>query len=202
MKPLVKKIVIIVAVFFAVLGIYFGAYLPYKKANAFIGKIRLLQSVKSIDELKFHFNEVLGMGSPVAQDEIVTFTLDQLSNVIREDLPEAINRSITDYTEEVASSVLENPRSAELTKTYLKMGIIYQKNWLFYKDPVFAAKAEDMYLKGLAISPNRPQFLYGLFDLYLSGRRMEEAKSVGEKILGFWPNDSLMEEKLRILTAL
>jgi hypothetical protein len=202
MNRITKKIVIVIIIVIVIVGLYFGAYLPYKKAHAFILKIRQLQSVGSIEELTFNLSEVLDIPSPVGRDEVVGFTLDQLSNIVRGDFSKEINHSLADYAEEISAPVLDNPRSAELTKTILKMGIIYQKIWFFHKEPVYAAKAETLYLKGLEISPNRPQFLYGLFDLYLSGGRVEDAKQIGEKIIGFWPNDSVTWEKLRLLGAL
>jgi len=38
------------------------------------------------------------------------------------------------------------------------------------------------------LSPDRPQFLFALFDLYRASGRKEDAARVGEKIMKFWPS--------------
>ena len=81
------------------------------------------------------------------------------------------------------------------------MGIIYQTAWLLYRDGDYAATAEELYLNGLEVSPDRPQFLYGLFDLYLSGGREKEALEVGKEIARLWPTDSSVRQRIQLLEA-
>jgi tetratricopeptide (TPR) repeat protein len=58
-----------------------------------------------------------------------------------------------------------------------------------YKQARALQKAEELYKEGLQLSPNRPQFLYGLFSLYLAEGNAAAAKPIGEEILKYWPND-------------
>ncbi len=199
MNTIVKKTIIAIFIVVVFVGLYFGAYLPYKKANAFITTIHLLQSVESVDELKYRFDEVLNINSPVARDEVAGFTLNQLTNLIRNGLSEEVGGLIVGYAEEIARPILADPQSPELTKTILKMGIVYQTAWSVYENKVYAEAAENLYLRGLEVSPDRPQFLYGLFDLYLSEGRVREAIEVGEQITAIWPADSLVGQKIRLL---
>ncbi len=201
MNTIVKKTIIAIFIVVVFVGLYFGAYLPYKKANAFITTIHLLQSVESVDELKYRFDKVLNINSPVARDEVVGFTLNQLTNLIRNGLSEEVGGLIVGYAEEIARPILADSQSPELTKIILKMGIVYQTTWSIYEDKVYAEAAENLYLRGLEVSPNRPQFLYGLFDLYLSEGRVKEAIEVGEQITAIWPADSLVGQKLQLLKA-
>jgi len=182
MSTVIKKVAIVAGIVVVAVGLYWGALLPYRKAKAFIGSVRALQSVKTVQEVESRFQEVLDIASPVGHDETVGFVVEQLTNVIRSRPPEEADS-----------------QSPELTKMILKMGIVYQAAWLLYADETYAGKAEELYLEGLKISPNRPQFLYGLFDLYASGGRRAEAIEIGKEIVRFWPNDSLLEQKLRLL---
>ena len=200
MKTLLKKIVIVAAIVAVAVGLYLGAYLPYKKAKAFISTVRSLQAVRSVDELKTRFDNVLGIDSPVAEDEAIGFVVDQLTNIIRSRPPEEVGESIINYAEEVTHPVLVNSRSPELTRMILKMGIVYQTAWSVYENEVYAKAAEDLYLKGLEISPNRPQFLYGLFDLYFSKNDTGKAVEIGREIIRFWPTDLSIERRLQLLT--
>jgi tetratricopeptide (TPR) repeat protein len=186
---ILKKTALSLLIILVFVSLYFGAYLPYKEAKAFISTARSLQSVRSIDELKTRFDSVLTIGSPVAEDEVVGFILGQLSNVLRTNPPEEIGRITVDYAEEVAVPVLTNPSSPELTKTVLKLGNIHQMAWLLYGDKNYRQKAEELYLQGLEISPNRSQFLYDLFELYLSAGEREKAAEIQEEIIRFWPGD-------------
>ncbi|OGG39575.1 hypothetical protein A2116_00760 [Candidatus Jorgensenbacteria bacterium GWA1_49_17] len=199
MSTVIKKVAIVAGIVVVAVGLYWGALLPYRKAKAFIGSVRALQSVKTVQEVESRFQEVLDIASPVGHDETVGFVVEQLTNVIRSRPPEEVGRLIVDYAEEVSHPVLADSQSPELTKMILKMGIVYQAAWLLYADETYAGKAEELYLEGLKISPNRPQFLYGLFDLYASGGRRAEAIEIGKEIVRFWPNDSLLEQKLRLL---
>jgi hypothetical protein len=49
------------------------------------------------------------------------------------------------------------------------------------------------------LSPNRPQFLYGLFDFYRMTGNFARAREVGEKILALWPEDELARKILKDL---
>lgn len=187
MSQIIKKIVIVIVIVIVVFGLYLGAYLPFKQAKAFISVNRALPSVKTTDEVERIFDGVLDIGSPVASDEIRGFVLDQLTNILRTRPPEEVGKIIIGYAEEKARPVLENPVSPELTKMILKMGILYQNAWSLYRDELYAKKTEEFYLRGLEISPNRPQFLYGLFDLYVSRNERGKAAVIAETINRFWP---------------
>ncbi len=193
---ILKKIVIVIGILIVAIGLYFGAYLPFKKAKALISAIRSLQSVRSIKELEYRFDKVLGIGSPAARDETVGFMTEQLLNLLRSSPPKAIGEMVINYTEEITKPVLNNPASPELTKIILKLAILYQTGWSLYQDKIYALRAEELYLRGLEVSPNRPQFLYGLFDLYLATGNRVKAVAVGEEIIRFWPTDSLVKQNL------
>ena len=50
--------------------------------------------------------------------------------------------------------------------------------------------AQKYYEEGVALGPNRPQTLYGLFDVYRAEGNVASTTAIGEKILSNWPTDT------------
>jgi len=200
MSKAILKMSAIILIIAAGAGWYFGAYLPYQKSTRFIEVIRSGSTIKSLAELERRFDSVLDFYSPVSRDETLSFFAEQMVNVIgNAKIPQDIAAKLIDYTVSKLAPVLDNPRSPELTKILLKVGNLYQIGWLLYGDDDYFRKAESYLKEGLAVSPNRPQFLYTLFELYRAAGRKDEAKAVGEKILSFWPNDNVLRAKFNAL---
>lgn len=199
MKLIAKKIIIVIVIAIISSAVYFGAYLPFKKARAFIAIGRSLQKVRSVEELQSKFDRVLNIKTSVAHDEVLSFFADQMAGIIRSGPPKPIGQALIDYTINRITPVLENEASPELTKMLLKAAIVYQTGWLLYGDEKYFQQAEFYLLQGLEKSPNRPQFLYGLFDLYSAKKENAKALGIGETIIRLWPKDSYIKEKVQLL---
>lgn len=63
------------------------------------------------------------------------------------------------------------------------------------RDRYFLA-SKSYYLRGHELGPNRPQPLYGLFDIYRFERNVEKTKETADKILKNWPDDVRTKEIL------
>lgn len=200
MTRMTEKLVAVVLMIAAAVGWYFGAYLPFQKSKRFIEIIHSSSVVKTVDELENRFDSVLDFYSPVGNEEIVSFFADQMVNVLSTKPVEEIGVRLIAYTEEKAKPVLEDSRNPELTKVLLKMASLNEIGWIVYQKPDYFRKAEDYLLQGLEVSPDRPQFLYGLFNLYASVGDNERARTIGEKILSFWPSDEIMRAKVNSLS--
>ncbi len=196
MSNAILKISAVVLIITAVAGWWFGAYLPFQKSKKFIEVIRSGSAIKSIEDLEMRFDSVLDFYSPVGKDEVVGFFADQMVSVLGTKPPADVGGRLIAYTEEKAKPVLENPESPELTKVFLKMASLNEVGWIVYHKEEYFRRAENYLLQGLKISPNRPQYLYGLFSLYASVGDKERVKAIGEEILRFWPNDEVMRAKL------
>ncbi|HXF44193.1 MAG TPA: hypothetical protein VNK70_01885 [Candidatus Paceibacterota bacterium] len=199
MAKIFKKFVIVVIIAVAVTGWWFGAYLPFQKSKMFIEVIRSGSVIKTVDMLEQRFDAVLGFPSPIGKDEVVGFFADQMVSVLGTKPPKEIGTRLIAYTEDRVRGVLENPRSPELTKVLLKMASLNELGWVVYQNEVYFRAAEKYLYQCLEVSPNRPQCLYGLFNIYANSGLKAEAKAVGEKIIGFWPEDKVMRSKINLL---
>ncbi|KKT89077.1 MAG: hypothetical protein UY32_C0015G0002 [Candidatus Jorgensenbacteria bacterium GW2011_GWC1_48_8] len=199
MSNAILKISAAVLIIASAAGWWFGAYLPFQKSKRFIEVIRSGSVIKTIDELERRFNAVLDFYSPVGEAEAIGFFADQMVNVLGTKPPADVGERLIAYTEEKARPVLENPESPELTKVFLKVASLNEVGWIIYQKEEYFRRAENYLLEGLKISPNRPQYLYGLFNLYASVGDRERVKAIGEEILRFWPNDEVMRAKVSLL---
>ncbi|MCP6720026.1 MAG: hypothetical protein KJI72_01700 [Patescibacteria group bacterium] len=184
-----KKLVILAVIILIVFSLYFGAYLPFKKSTRFVAVTRSLASVRSVDILQRRFDDALNLYSPIAGDETISFFADQMLTILRTRPQEPIGRIVIEYATERIEPILSNPSSLELTKVLLKVGNLYQLGWELYGDEGYFERAEANYLRGLEISPRRPQFLYGLLQLYMAAGDKERIREVGEEISRYWPAD-------------
>lgn len=193
------KISAVILIAAAIVGWYFGAYLPFQKSKKFIEVIRSGSAIKTVEELEKRFNSVLNIPSPVGRDETVGFFADQMVSVLGTKPPEEIGARLIAYAESKVRPVLQNPRSPELTKILLKMASLNELGWIVYQKEEYFLQSEQYLARCLEVSPNRPQCLYGLFNLYASIGDIERLKAVGEKILNFWPEDDAMRSRLNAL---
>lgn len=199
MKNIFKKVVIVIVIVIVGVGWYLGAYTPLKKSKKFIEATRSGPSIKTVDDLKFIFNKALDFDSPVAKDEVVGFFVDQMIFILSTKPPKEIGVEIIEYAILRLNQILENPKSPELTKSFLKAASIYEIGWVNYGEEEYFRRAEEYLIEGLKVSPRLPQFLYGLFNLYLGKKDIEKARKVGEEILNYWPSDERIKEIMNTL---
>lgn len=62
--------------------------------------------------------------------------------------------------------------------------------------PNYLESALTYYREGNALGPNRPQPLYGLFDVYRGMGDATDTQVIGEKILSNWPTDQNVKAAL------
>lgn len=193
---MIRRIIIFVVIIVVGVGWYLGAYTPFVKSKKFIETIRSGESIRTVDDLKFVFERTFKIYSPIAQDEVLSFFADQMVNILSTKPPKEVGIQLIDYTISRLQPVLDNPKSPELTKAFIKAASVSEIGWINYQEEKYFEMAEYYLLEGLKISPNRSQNLYGLFNLYLSKSDFEKAREVGEKIIVFWPDDNRMRQLL------
>lgn len=190
MNDTLKKLIsLLVAV--AALGVaYYGSYLPLQKSQMFINAIRNLSSVRTLKDFESSFAAALDAPSPVGQEELVRNTGNTIVNVLQQSPANAnLVASLTQYLENYYAPIITKPRGLNFTQDFYVLGAVYDLAFQKVGDKSYLQKAQDYYTRGLALSPKRPQFLYGLLQIYLEENDLANAKSVAEKILSLWPDD-------------
>ena len=170
------------------IGIY-GNYLPWRKSVAYVSASQKATSAKSLDELKKIFTPALKLNSPIGQPELVRNLANSLMSVVRStDNPELIDASLK-FLAEYYNPIIEKGSGMSFGQDLYLVGVIHEISAIQSKNPVYLDVSEQAFLSGVEASPNRPQYLYGLMDVYRFKQDGDRFKSVADKILENWPND-------------
>ena len=105
------------------------------------------------------------------------------------------------FISEYYDPIIQSGRGMSSGQNVFVMGSINQLAGVRTKDPRYFEAAKRYYLRGLESAPIRPQYLYGLFDVYRNGGDIENAKLIGERILSIWPTDDRLQKILDDILA-
>lgn len=196
MNPIAKKIIGISATVFILLLAYYGTYLPLRKSQAFIGALRSLNSVRSLADFERAVSVPLDMPSPIGQEELVRNASNIVLNLIQQnDRPELVSE-LVNYIGSYYRPIIDRGRGMSFEQNIYILGALNEMAYIKTKQAKFLEAAKDYFDKGLKLGPKRPQFLYGLFDIYRMEGNVSGAKTVAEQILRQWPNDEKTRSSL------
>jgi len=190
MSLFVKQFLIITLIILSLLGIIFGAYLPFKKAQLYISSAYQMNFVKTPQQFEEIFNKLFNYFSPIGDYEAARFLGDKLINpVAAPENSEAAARFLVEY--------LEPKMRTDDTRHLLILAQLYFFLWQKSGKESDFLKSEEYYQKALVYGPKLPPALYGLFDLYKAKGDKEKLKQISETILKYWPEDEKVNETLR-----
>lgn len=188
MKPSPLTVTISAAgILAAILGIYFGALLPFTKAQSFISADRRLASVRSMEGFKNNFDMAFDLYSPVGTEELGKFLGSNILTIINQGQSEEVSRELVAY--------MEPHLFKDEVRHLLTLGQMYQTLWEDYRQEADYQKAIGYLEKAHEIGPNLPPPLYRLLNLYGLHGDTENFKRIGDLILAKWPQD----EKVKAL---
>ena len=189
-EKIIRSILAPLGILLAFLAFVFGSFLPLRKAQLFIRALHSTGEVRTLNDYINNFDEALRYYSPIGQSENTRFLLNQILQIISEQSGDVSN-VLTAYADEVMRlDDSSNSRSAlNYTQKLSMIGNIYEVNFRNNKKRADYDTAKAFFEKGLALSPNRPQFLYGLLQLYVNSGNASQALPIAEKIHALWPTD-------------
>ncbi|MBI4994373.1 tetratricopeptide repeat protein [Candidatus Peregrinibacteria bacterium] len=85
--------------------------------------------------------------------------------------------------------------SLNYRQNFLILGAIHQAAWSESKSQEDLDKTIYYFEEGLKLSPERAQFLFGLFELYRWANRNADAEKVIRKIAELWPSSVTEQPK-------
>jgi len=188
MNKVIKNSIAIALLVLASLSIYFGAILPFKKAQSYIYFIKTTSdTAQTLDELKIRLDKVVEFYSPIGREEVVRYLSNDFLNImLYANNPEVVDRTMVQYIE---------PHMLKYDVRHLiAMGELYKGLWVKYKKTDDLVKSEDYYEKALSLAPKLPPVLYNAFDLYQEAGNKERAREIGEMILKYWPEDKKVRQ--------
>ena len=183
-----KAIGVLIAVFILSVSFY-GSFLPMRKSQIFISAMQYLKSVKSVSDLKDVLDAPLAAPSPIGQEELVRTATNVVLNLVQQnDKPEII-AELVNYVEKYYRPIAERGRGMSFEQNLYLLGALNETAYIKTNDIRYLQVAKGYYLKGLELGPKRPQFLYGMFDVYRTEGDVNNAKAVAGQILSQWPGD-------------
>ncbi len=189
MSNAVKRFIALIASA-AILGVaYYGSYLPMKKSQAFIGGMRKLSNVETIGEFQELFRGILAIPSPIGQEELVRHLTSSVTPFLSNEKNKDVVPTVVLFAEDNYRTIMDRGRGMSFTQNIFVLATMYQTAFIRTGDIRYLEAAKQNYLRGLALAPRRPQFLYGLFDVYRMMGEVEGVRDIKAKILENWPDD-------------
>jgi hypothetical protein len=187
----IRKAVATILAVVLVVVMWYGSYLPMQKSYAYIDMLQRLGTVQSWDQFVGLVTVPLDMMSPIGQEELVrnfggTIAMRIVqTNGSNPTLMDQVFAMVNRYM----GPIMASGRGLSFDQNAYMMAALNQTAYLSSKDPKYLNDAEKFFKLGLEKSPNRPQFLYGLFDIYRTNGDKVKAKETADKILSLWPDD-------------
>lgn len=204
MQPLIRKTIgLIIAVTLLLLA-YLGSFLPMRKSAAFIRGLRTVEAAAAAGEItpdlfeRIMFQPLIAP-SPIGQEELVRQATGMVLDVIQQSGgPEGVERLIN-FAESFYTPIIERGRGTSFSQSLYVLGLMHQTAAVKTRDGRYLAVAQAYFEEGLRRGPDRPQFLYGLLDLYRMTGDFDRAREAGERILALWPSDERVRKALEEL---
>jgi len=189
MNPALKKVIATISSLLILWIAYVGSYVPFKKSSLFIGAVKDLSVIRYWEDFVQIIGVPLSYASPIGQEELVRNTGSIVLNVIRgggKDNPELVAKGI-DFMEAQYEPILKRGKGMSFTQNLFVMGSLNETAYAQTVDKKYLQAAEKYMTWGLELSPNRPQFLFGLLNVSLAQGNNERAMEIQKKILELWP---------------
>lgn len=194
MSPLIRKTIGIILATALLLIAYLGSFLPMRKSTAFIRGMHKMEAASQNKKLtpelfeKTMTNSLLAP-SPIGQEELVRQTTGMVLGIIQEGASPGDVERLVGFAESFYTPIVERGRGMSFSQDLYVLGLMHQAAAIKTQDSRYLVASRAYFEEGLRLSPKRPQFLYGLFDIYRLAGDFGRAREIGERILSLWPED-------------
>jgi hypothetical protein len=192
----VAAIIIVIAIF----GIaFYGSYLPMRKAEMFITTLQGLQTspATSLSDLQARLSVPLDYSSPIGQEELVRNMANSVLSFVQQGGDASSTNELISFLNKYYDPILSQGKGMSFGQDLYLEGAINEIAFAQTGEPNYLASATQYYLQGNALGPNRPQPLYGLFDVYRAAGDATDTIAVGNKILENWPTDANIQAAMQ-----
>jgi hypothetical protein len=195
--------IIIVAAIFGI-AIY-GSYLPMRKAQMFIATLQGLQTPQgqatSLQDLENKLSAPLDYPSPIGQEELVRNMANSILSFVQQSKDASSTAALISYLNSYYDPILNQGKGMSFGQDLYLEGAINEIAFANTGDPAYLAAAQKWYQEGVTLGPNRPQVLYGLFDVYRAENDTTDTIAVGTTIMRNWPTDTNIQQAMAAYEA-
>ncbi len=188
--------IIIVALIFGVA--LYGSYLPMRKAQMFIATLQGLQTTPatSLQDLESRVSIPLDYPSPIGQEEIVRNMANSVLAFVQQGADPTSTAQLIGFLNGYYAPILDSGKGMSFGQDVYLEGAINEIAFAETGDPTYLAAAKKWYTEAHALGPNRPQALYGLFDVYRAANDSSDTIAIAKQILANWPGDVRVQQAM------
>lgn len=192
-----KVAAVILSLAIAGIAIY-GSYMPMRKAQMFISTLQGLQTTPatSLQDLETRLSAPLNYPSPIGQEELVRNMANSVLSFVQSSNNATSTADLIGFLNSYYLPILDQGKGMSFGQDVYLEGAVNEVAFAQTNNPTYLAAARQWYLEGEMLGPNRPQPLYGLFDVYRAAGDETDTIAIGEKILSNWPNDTQVQAAL------
>ena len=197
MNPSIKKAIAIAISLFIVSVLYYGSFLPLQKSYAYIHALEAIGGAKTLKDFTDAISVPLNIPSPIGQEELVRNVGGSILSLIKAN---GENAALTDagvqFLMGYYEPVLARRKGMSFEQDLFVVGTMNEIAYIKTKDEKYLGEAQRYFEEGRELGPERPQFLYSLFDVYRLKNDIPHAVEVAQKILTLWPDDERLKGML------
>jgi hypothetical protein len=190
--------IIIIAAIFGVAA--WGSYMPMRKAQMFIATLQGLQTKQgqatSLQDLENKLSTPLDYPAPIGQEELVRNMANSILSFVQQSTDASSTGALIGYLNSYYDPILNAGKGMSFGQDLYLEGAINEIAFANTGSPTYLAAAQKWYTEGVALGPNRPQALYGLFDVYRAESNATGTIAVGTTILHNWPTDTNIQKAM------
>jgi hypothetical protein len=198
MNPTPKKIIAVVVSVAIIALAYYGTYRPLRKAEMFIATLQGLQTnpATSLNDLETRLAIPLEYSSPIGQEELVRNTANSVLNFVQQSPSTTSTDELVNFIMGYYQPILVREKGMSFGQDLYLVGAINEIAFARTGEPNYISTAQEYYEEGETLAPNRPQPLYGLFDVYRAEGNVSGTVAIADKILANWPGDTNVQQAL------
>jgi hypothetical protein len=192
MQENTKKIIAGGLIAFGLYALIYGTYLPYHKSSAYVAALGNSGQATTVDQFLGPFMSAMSSPSPIGQEEIVRNFVSSVTGISGggASKDENVVRALVAIADRFALPVIERKSALSQAQTYIALSQMYLTAYKVTNDEVYRRRGRDTLLAGLEISPDRPQFLYAMFDYEREYGSPQDTIKYGKRIVELWPSDT------------
>jgi hypothetical protein len=198
MQRITKQVIAGIVTLFVLFMAVYGSYLPMRKAEMFITVLQSMQTkpLTSLGDLEGRVSPPLDAPSPIGQEELVRNLANSVLGFVQNNKDASTTAELMSFLHSYYDPILARGRGMSFGQDLYLMGATNEIAFVNVGDPAYLAASKQYYSEANMLGPNRPQALYGLFDVYRFGNDVPDVESTAQRILTDWPSDQTVRAGL------
>jgi len=191
-----KQIIAVVLVAVILVIAWWGSYTPMRKAEMFIATLQGLQTTPatSIQELVTRISAPLDYPSPIGQEELVRNMANNILNLVQRSSDATTTAQFMAILNHYFDPIVAQGKGMSFGQDLYLLGAINETAFVQTHNPEYLLGAQKYYEEAVSLGPNRPQALYGLYDIYRFEGNVASTTVIVQKILSQWPTDQNVKQ--------